>query len=107
MKRFLITAFLIATTFGFANAQAKQKVLAHKTTSTKAATLKAVSPTATTTAPVVKTHKKSAVATVHAKADGAANKRFKENNKTTTVKPQSPVKKDGTADRRYKANKKK
>lgn len=106
MKKFLISALLIAGSFGFANAQAKPKVVAHKATTTKTTTLKSV-PATTSTAPVVKMNeKKTTVATTHVKADGTADKRFKEN-KTTTKVAAGPVKKDGTADMRYKANKKK
>jgi hypothetical protein len=45
------------------------------------------------------------VATAHLKADGTADKRYKENK--TTAKSAGPMKKNGTPDMRYKANKKK
>jgi hypothetical protein len=38
------------------------------------------------------------------KADGTADKRYKENK--TVAKTTGPLKKDGTPDKRYKANKK-
>ncbi len=101
MKKFLISALLIAGLFGFANAQEKQKVVAPKTTTTS--TMKAV-PKTTTQAPVVKMNEKSTT-TAHVKANGTPDKRFKENK--TATQPAGPVKKDGSADMRYKANKKK
>lgn len=103
MKKFLITALMIAGSYGMANAQAQPKVVTQKTTVHHAVTSK------TTPAPVVKMNstKTTTATTAHMKADGTADKRFKEN-KTTTTKTVAagPVKKDGTADMRYKANKK-
>jgi hypothetical protein len=108
MKKFLISALLIAGSFGFANAQAKQKVAAHKATTSS--TLKTVPAPTTTPAPVVKMNDKKVAAkttttTTHVKANGTPDKRFKENKTSTTVV--GPLKKNGTADMRYKANKKK
>ncbi|HXS56540.1 MAG TPA: hypothetical protein VN726_10485 [Hanamia sp.] len=107
MKKFLITALMIAGSYGMANAQAQPKVATQKTTahtSTHAVTAKS------TPAPVVKMNstKTTTVTTPHMKADGTADKRFKENKTTTTTKTTAvgPVKKDGTPDMRYKANKK-
>jgi hypothetical protein len=108
MKKFLITALMIAGSYGMANAQAQPKVVTQKatvhTTTQHAVTSK------TTPAPVVKMNstKTTTATTTHMKADGTADKRFKENKTTSTTKtmPAGPVKKDGSADMRYKANKK-
>jgi hypothetical protein len=96
MKKFIIAALLVAGSFGFANAQTKQK-----TVPKKAATTAMVASKAATTTPAVKAKTASAV---HVKADGTADKRFKENK--AAAKTAGPLKKDGTPDKRYKANKK-
>lgn len=132
MKKFLISAFFVIGAFGFSNVQAQKAAPAQKV-SVQPNVKKA---DAKITAPVVKTETKKAitaahvpparvgrvasatttahaqpgtvakVTSAHVKADGTADKRFKEN-KNATVKPVAgPVKKDGTADMRYKANKK-
>ncbi|MEO5908119.1 MAG: hypothetical protein ABIR50_08625 [Ginsengibacter sp.] len=98
MKKFIIAVLLMAGTFGFANAQTKQKVAPKK----PAATMVASKTTATT--PVVKVKDSKTVSASHVKADGTADKRYKENK--TTAKAAGPLKKDGTPDKRYKANKK-
>lgn len=93
MKKLLIAALLFAGTFSFANAQTKQKHDTKKTTTTAATTK---------TAPAKV--EKSTATTKHLKADGTADKRYKENK--TTAAAAGPLKKDGTPDKRYKANKK-
>jgi len=98
MKKLIIAALLVAGSFGFANAQTKQK-----TASKKPATTAIVASKTATTTPAVKA-KKATASTVHVKADGTADKRFKENK--ATAKTAGPLKKDGTPDKRYKANKK-
>ncbi len=103
MKKILVTALLMAGSFGLVNAQAKQKPAVEKTT--KTTTLKAA-PTKTTHAPVVKMNQTQATTTTHVKADGSADKRYKEN-KTTKTTAAGPLKKNGTPDMRYNANKKK
>lgn len=104
MKKFIISALLLAGTFGFVNAQAVKKTHPQKSV---AATTQSKTVTKTSTqAPVVKMKPvKSSSAVTHLKSNGTPDKRFKENKsvKTTT---KGPLKKDGTADRRYKANKK-
>jgi hypothetical protein len=107
MKKLLIVALMIAGSYGVANAKAQPKTVTQKTTSH--VTTKNAVTTKTPAAPVVKMNstKTTTAATTHTKADGTADKRYKEN-KTTTTKAVSagPVKKDGTPDMRYKANKK-
>lgn len=107
MKKLFITALMIAGSFGIANAQAQPKVVTQKATA-HTSTQHAVT-SKTTAAPVVKMNstKTTSATTAHVKADGTADKRYKEN-KTTTTKTVAagPVKKDGTPDMRYKANKK-
>jgi microcystin-dependent protein len=98
MKKLIIAALLVAGSFGFANAQTKQK-----TVPKKPATAMVASKNATTTSAVKAKDGKTSSA-VHVKADGTPDKRFKENK--TTVKTAGPLKKDGTPDKRYKANKK-
>jgi hypothetical protein len=93
MKKLLIAALLFAGTFSFANAQTKQKHDSKKTTTTAV----------TTKTPPAKVEK-STTTTKHLKADGTADKRYKENK--TTAAAAGPLKKDGTPDKRYKANKK-
>lgn len=92
MKKLLIAVLLFAGSFSFANAQTKQKT-EHKKTTTAA-----VTPAAKTT------DKKVEKSTTHLKADGTADRRYKENK--TVAKTTGPLKKDGTPDKRYKANKK-
>jgi hypothetical protein len=93
MKKLLIAALLFAGSFSFANAQTKQKTEHKKTTTTAVTT------------PAAKTsEKKVEKSTTHLKADGTADKRYKENK--TVVKTTGPLKKNGTPDKRYKANKK-
>ncbi len=112
MKKIIVSLLLIAGSFGFANAQAKQKVVANKaTTSTTLKTVPMKVTTKTTTTPVVKMNDKKVAAktttttSTHVKANGTPDKRYKENKTTTTTV--GPLKKNGTADMRYKANKKK
>jgi len=93
MKKLLIAALLFAGSFSFANTQTKQKTEHKKTTTTAAVTT-----------PAKTTDKKVEKSTTHLKADGTADKRYKENK--TVTKTTGPVKKDGTPDKRYKANKK-
>jgi len=94
MKKILIAILLFAGSFGYANAQTVHKITKKK---------------ATTSATVIKPEKskkvEKTVSTKHVKADGTADKRYKENK--VTAKAAGPMKKDGTPDKRYKANKKK
>ena len=90
MKKLIIAVLLVAGSFGYANAQTKQKTTPKKPASTAIVASKTV-----TTTPVVKAKTTSAV---HVKADGTADKRFKENK--TTAKTAGPLKKDGTPDKR-------
>jgi hypothetical protein len=99
MKKFIIAALLVAGSFGFANAQTKQKMAPKKPATTAMVASKTAS-----TAPSVKAKDAKTASAVHMKADGTADKRFKENK--TTAKTAGPLKKDGTPDKRYKANKK-
>ena len=104
MKKLLIAALLFAGTFGYANAQSKQKP-DHKSPTTSAVASKTT--TTATTTPTAKMHDKKMEAkssTVHLKANGTPDKRYKEN-KTKAVAA-GPLKKNGTPDMRYKANKK-
>ncbi|MEO5502045.1 MAG: hypothetical protein ABIR31_11445 [Ginsengibacter sp.] len=123
MKKILIAVLLTAGTFGFANAQAKQKVMkpvaaTHTTVTAKTKTTAPVKATVTaapvkvttTTTTPKKTATKTAVSSKtvvavssgsHLKSDGTADKRYKENKMTV-----QHVKKDGTPDMRYKTNKK-
>lgn len=104
MKKLLFAALLFAGTIGFANAQSKQKP-DHKSAATSA-----VAPKTNTTAaekPMASMNGKKMEAkssTVHLKANGTPDKRYKEN-KTKAVAA-GPLKKNGTPDMRYKANKK-
>lgn len=97
MKKLIIAALLVAGSFGFANAQTKQKTAPKKPTTAMVAKKSA-------TTPAVKAKGSKTVSAAHLKADGTADKRFKENK--TTAKTAGPLKKDGTPDKRYKANKK-
>jgi hypothetical protein len=68
MKKFVITAIMVAGSLSFVNAQAKHKIAAHKatTTATVATSPKAVTSTSTTT-PVAKADKKKAHSHLHKK----------------------------------------
>ncbi len=94
MKKILIAILLFAGSFGYANAQT-----VHKTTKKKATS------SAMVTKPAKTKWVKKSTSAKHMKADGTADKRYKENK--TTAKAAGPMKKDGTPDMRYKANKKK
>ena len=69
MKKFVITAIMVAGSLSFVNAQAKHKIAAHKATTTAivATSPKAVTSTSTTT-PVAKADKKKAHSHLHKKA---------------------------------------
>lgn len=99
MKKLIIAALLVAGSFGFANAQTKQKTAPKKPATTAIAASKT-----TNTVPAAKAKNEKTASVVHVKADGTADKRFKENK--ATAKTAVPLKKDGTPDKRYKANKK-
>ena len=114
MKKFVITALMVAGSFGFVNAQAKQKVVAHKATpATTVTTSQKAAPVVSTTTSIAKVEKNKAhnkassvtVASTHLKKDATPDKRFKENK--AVAKSTTPLKKNGTPDLRYKANKKK
>ncbi len=94
MKKIVIAILLFAASFSYANAQTTPKKSGKKVTTSAVVTTPAKS----------KKVEKTTSAT-HVKADGTADKRYKENK--TTAKVAGPVKKDGTPDMRYKANKKK
>lgn len=109
MKRLIIAFLLVAGSLSFANAQTKAKTVHKKATTSVAANTSATVAAPATTATKVKSKKptdKKVVATsttVHNKADGTPDKRFKENKaKAATA---GPLKKNGTPDMRYKANK--
>ena len=105
MKKFIIALLFVAGSFGYANAQAAQTTSPEKAHAHVAATkTKAVTATETPAHAVKKKEAKTEVhhVTAHTKADGTADRRFKENKtKTSAV----PLKKDGTPDKRYKVNK--
>ncbi|MEO6813417.1 MAG: hypothetical protein ABI172_05765 [Ginsengibacter sp.] len=115
MKKFIISALLLAGTFGFVNAQAVKKT--HPQKSVVATTQSKTVTKTSTQAPVVKMKPvksssavtKSSVSSTssvaHLKSNGTPDKRFKENKSVTTT-TKGPLKKNGTADMRYKANKK-
>ena len=73
MKKFVITAIMVAGSLSFVNAQAKHKIAAHKATpsATVATSPKAVTSTSTT-APVAKADKKKAHSHLHKKAGSVA-----------------------------------
>ena len=104
MKKFFITAIMIAGSLSFVNAQAKHKIAAHKVaTATVATSPKAVTSTSTTT-PVAKADKKKVDAPLHKKAgsvtaastnvnkNAASDKSLKQN-KTVAKSTATPVKK--------------
>ncbi|HEV2831557.1 MAG TPA: hypothetical protein VGW31_06205 [Hanamia sp.] len=106
MKKFVITAIMIAGSLSFVNAQIKHKIAAHK--ATPSATV-ATSPNATTststTAQVAKADKKKAhshlhkktgsvtAASANVKKDAASEKSMKQN-KTVAKSSATPVKKN-------------
>jgi hypothetical protein len=105
MKKFVITAIMIAGSWSFVTAQAKHKIAAHKATTTVATSPHAVTSTSTsTTTPVAKADKKKAkhhlhkksgsvtAASTKVKTDAASDKSVKQN-KTVAKSSTSPVKK--------------
>jgi hypothetical protein len=95
MKKFVITAIMIAGSLSFVNAQTKHKIAAHKATpSATVATTSTSAATTSTTAQVAKADKKKTHSHLHKKAgsvmtastnvkkDAASNKSLK----TTSVK---------------------
>ena len=112
MKKFIIAMFIMAGSFGIANAQTKEKTKATTAvtstttksapaaTTTKVKTTKSTPSTTTTTTDI---HKAKGLPSL--KKDGTPDMRYKENKVTAKTTVVGPVKKDGTADMRYKKNK--
>lgn len=103
MKKIIVAVLLIAGSFSFANAQTVKKTTNKKEKTTAVASKTTASTPANLNSGNKKVEKSTSV-TTHLKADGSADKRYKENKVKTTTS--GPLKKDGTADKRYKANKK-
>lgn len=104
MKKIIIAVLLIVGSFSYASAQTTHSTAVQKkTTHTKVVKAKTTASAAT---PALKEKKmtKTTTSATHLKADGTADKRFKENKTTTTTT--GPLKKNGTPDKRFKANKK-